>query len=188
MASTAATSTLSRRRRRPPDEGSDPVQLFRPASESLDAAFGLLNRVSLTKEDTLSYLRGEEEAAPEQAANQHEIAYNDRRREIREWAAQVESGGTEIDEHMRLVPTTQPRPPGVQLPPIGVAQPPPVNPVVHEEEERQWLEREEREAAEAIARAVRRYRDAGVPEDDFVLIRIEARGMVQWRAIQSTLS
>ena len=46
-------------------------------------------------------------------------------------------------------------------------------PVDNEEEERRWLEREERDAAEAIARAVQRYRKEGVSEEDFVLIKVQ---------------
>ncbi|CAB9530321.1 expressed unknown protein [Seminavis robusta] len=41
-----------------------------------------------------------------------------------------------------------------------------------EEEERRWTEEEEREAALAIARAVERYRQQAVPEEEFVLLRV----------------
>lgn len=175
MASTA-TSTLSPRRRGRCEAANEPAQLLRPPPESCVGALALLDRVSLTKEDILAFIRGDLAAAPD-VADPYEQAYNDRRREIRERAAQVKSGDMEIDEDMRLVPTPRPTPPGIlPLPPVlGPGHPPPRNPVDHEEEERQWLEREDHEAAEAIARAVRRYRQAGVPEEDFVLIRIAPR-------------
>ena len=173
MASTA-TSTLSRRRKRRSREANEPAQLLRPPSESYKGALALLSRPSLTREDIDAYLRGQQTPEDEDI-DPNEQACNDRRRQIRELAAKKESGGAEIDEHMRLVPTPQPAPPGVLLPPVDLARPPPVNPVDREEEERRWLEREDQEATEAIARAVRRYRQEGVPEEDFVLIRIATR-------------
>jgi len=175
MASTA-TNTRAQRRKRRSKEANEPAQLLRPPPESYKGALDLLNRPSLTRDDVTAFLRENHKTPPQKdAADPNEQVYNDRRREIRELAAKVESGEAEIDEHGRLVPTLQPAPPGVPLPPVGPARPPPVNPADHEEEERRWLEREDQEAAEAIARAVRRYRQAGVPEDDFVLIRIAPR-------------
>jgi hypothetical protein len=133
----------------------------------------LLNRVSLTKEDIAAFIRGVVDAPDD--VDPHEQAYNARRREIREQAAHVASGDFEIDEDMRLVPTPRPTPPGIPLPPLGPGHPAPPHPADNEEEERRWLEREDHEAAEAVARAVRRYRQGGVPEEDFVLIRIAPR-------------
>jgi hypothetical protein len=133
----------------------------------------LLKRVSLTKEDISAFIHGVVEAPHD--VDPHEQAYNDRRREIREQASQVASGDFEIDEDMRLVPTPSPSPPGIPLPPVGPGHPAPPHPADNDEEERRWLEREDHEAAEAIARAVQRYRQAGVPEEDFVLIRIAPR-------------
>ena len=172
-----ARSTLSSRRRKRSEEATEPRQLLRPHPESYKGAFDLLNRTSLTKEDVAAYLRGEQSVGPA-AINPNEQAYNNRRREIRELAAKVTSDEAEIDEHGRLVPTPRPDVPGAQNPvPQGepVRPAPPVHPADHEEEERRWLEREDREAAEAIARAVRRLRQAGVPEEDFELIRIPRR-------------
>ena len=173
MASTA-TSTLAQRRRRRSEQTNEPAQLLRPPPESYKGVLDLLNRTLLTRHDVTAHLCRENEPATT-PVDPNEQAYNDRRREIRELAAKVESGEAEIDDDMRLVPTRQQAPQGVPLPPAGPAPPPPVNPADHEEEERRWLEREDQEAAEAIARAVRRYRQQGVPEEDFVLIRIAPR-------------
>lgn len=119
----------------------------------------------------------------------------ERRTEVVEWAAQMENGGSQIDANQRLVLNRGPDP----LPPIPqIVQPqhqqqqqhgggnrhhnnhdngggfPVGNPLLldNEEEERRWLEREEREATEVIERTVKRYRNEGVPEDDFVFIPI----------------
>jgi hypothetical protein len=45
-------------------------------------------------------------------------------------------------------------------------------PLDQEEEERRWLEQEEREAELAIARAVQRYHKQGVPEEEYVLLKV----------------
>ena len=95
------------------------------------------------------------------------------------WQPKWRVAKQQIDEHERLVPTPRPEVDAgahQRLPQGGPALPaPPVHPADHEEEERRWLEREDQEAAEAIARAVRRLRQAGVPEEDFELIRIPRR-------------
>ena len=46
-------------------------------------------------------------------------------------------------------------------------------PLDQEEEERRWMEQEEREAERAIERAVKRYQEAGVPEEEYVLLRVQ---------------
>ena len=45
----------------------------------------------------------------------------------------------------------------------------------NDDAERRWVEQEQTEAAEAIQRAVKRYRDEGVPEDEFELVVIPPR-------------
>jgi hypothetical protein len=60
---------------------------------------------------------------------------------------------------------------------INLLVPPIVNhnipfPLDQEEEERRWTEEEEREAASSIARAVERYRKEGIPDQEYVLLRV----------------
>ena len=119
--------------------------------------------------------------------------FAERRTQIVEWASQMETGGSQIDVNQRLVPNRGPDP----LPPIpqiGQQQQQQQQQgggnhhnnhnnagrvplwmallLDNEEDERRFLEREEREATEVIERTVKRYRDGGVPEDDFVFIPI----------------
>jgi hypothetical protein len=48
----------------------------------------------------------------------------------------------------------------------------PMNNLDHEDADTQWVAQQERQAAGAIARAVRRYREAGVPDEDLFLARV----------------
>ena len=89
---------------------------------------------------------------------------------------------TRIDEDGRLVRGTQPppQPPNANLPPpqplvpgfddlggVGGLQ---EQQQQRQQQQQQWMEQERVEAAEAIARAVQRYRAQGVPEDDFEVV------------------
>ena len=123
-------------------------------------------------------------------------AFRSRRSEIRQLSDKLAYGEARIDDDGRLVPTGEPQPPNANLPP----GPQPRNnnegnnnnnPQVdiglfggagggggdrQEAEAERIVEQETREAAAAIARAVQRYRDQGVPEEDFEVILIEPRG------------
>lgn len=149
-------------------------RLPRPTSRSINHARALIDKVDLTDKDIQDFLHGRSTLAPyEKSAD--EKAFADRRQQIREWAAQVEHGGAHIDADERLVPNAGRQP----LPPIDPNRIPP-NPMMdNEDQERRWLERERQEATEAISRAVQRYREQGVPEEEFELIQIPLRGEFQ---------
>ena len=158
-------------------------QLYCPKPGSMAGAIALLEKSNLTEQDVRDYLDGKVEYVPKPLSRDEE-RFMERRKQIVEWASQVESGGAQIDANHRLVPNRGPDP-LLPIPQVG-QQPPDDNNNMHaggappgiaallenEEEERRWLEREEREAAEVIARTVKCYRDEGVPEDDFVLIPV----------------
>lgn len=166
------------------DRQNEPIQLFRPKdSEHIDIIAAMLDSSNLSAKDIDEFLvagttgditKNSDEAA---AGENHVQAFEKRREQIREWAKLVETGGAHIDSRTeRLVPTAVPetdRP----LPPIPL-QPLPANNDAGENEdaERRWLEHEEREASQAIARAVRRYQQEGVPEDEYELIDLVAPG------------
>lgn len=137
----------------------------------------LLEKPNLTQEDVLDYLNGK--PLPSKPKSLDEQRFMERRKEIVELASQIHSGGAQIDANHRLVPNRGPEP----LPDVPQQAPVNQHPVApfivgaldlleNEEAERQLIEREDRQAAESIARAVQRYRDKGVPEEDFVLIPI----------------
>lgn len=177
MASPRTNLSSNRSVRRKSEE---PTSLLRPPrTQATDVTLALLNRVDLA-EDVISLLRGDSlDRFPKVPENPQRKLFNERRAQIRELAAQVESGGAEMDEHNRLVPTPQqPQPPRLQHPPVHPGAAALLNNnqnADNEEEERRWLEREQYEAAEEIAKAVRRYREQGAPEDDFILVRIAPR-------------
>jgi hypothetical protein len=180
----------------------EPIQLLRPAGDCYEAR-ELLERPNLTAQEVTTFLRGETLLPRQQTSwrAKHEAllrAYNARRDEIRDLVSRLDTGGSSIDEHGRLVPVEQQHNP-LQAPLVAQqqqhAQHRPLNPPLpplpprnnlqnlndnnnnngagdDDDAERRRLEQEEREAAEAIARAVQRYRNAGVPEDEFVLLRV----------------
>jgi hypothetical protein len=166
-------------------------QLYHPKPGSMDGAIALLEKSNLKTSDIRAYLRRRktnDDEPKRKQASVDEKRFMVRRRQIVDWASQVESGGAQIDINDRLVPNRGPEPlpqlPGPNdvvpggAPGVGhlihnhLAHPGIAGLLDNEDEERQWLEREEREAAEVIALAVKRYRDAGVPEEEFVLIHV----------------
>ena len=186
-------------------EDEERIQLFRPSAgtEDVDA---FLDRVELTDDEIISFLKGEpmefeasggsgqecDENDTVHAALKH--AFHARRAEIRQLSDKLAVGEARIDEDGRLRPTEVPQHPNANLPPgpqprnnnndnNGNDDPPlnhglfggPVGDRQEAEVER-MVEQETREAAASIARAVQRYRDAGVPEEDFEVILIEPRG------------
>ena len=133
--------------------------------------------------------------------SQIQEAYHGRRREIRDLACKFWQGEAFVDGFGRLLPVPADETEDQQFPPPlaplpahnndnnNVAHnnlPPnvPLNnlnnnlpfPLDADEEERQWVETEEREAAAAIARAIERYKQEGVPTEDYVLIRVPPMG------------
>ena len=129
--------------------------------------------------------------------SQIQEAYHGRRREIRDLACKFWQGEAFVDGFGRLLPVPAAESEEQQFPPPLVPLPAqnndnnvghgnlqlnvPLNnlnnnnlpfPFDADEEERQWAETEEREAAAAIARAVERYKQEGVPAEDYVLIRV----------------
>lgn len=164
----------------------------------MDGAIALLEKSNLTTKDIRDYLRrgttpaSDDGAAPaiRKSITPDENRFMERRKQIVDWASKIESGGAQIDINDRLVLNRGPEPlpvlPGPNNNNNGqgaaagnhnnllnhLGHPGFAGLIDNEDEERRWVEREEREAAEAIARAVKRYRDDGVPEEDFILVPV----------------
>jgi hypothetical protein len=173
------------RNQQPVNGEEPPIQLYRPVDSSCHEAKELLERIDLLDDDILHFLEGKPRRPISVVTDDENTslveAFHERRQEIRELSDKIKSGGARIDEDGRLVPVTQPpQPPRVQLlaPPHPQPQPAADQNVNNEEEEQRLHEQDEREAAEAIARAVRRYRDEGVPENEFELILVRDRPAV----------
>ena len=149
------------------------LQLFRPPPGNEDGIQALFELKNPTKQDLLNCLTGDVDGiTTRKQLTEEEERYYARRTEIYLWAAQIEAGGAQIDEHDRLVPSTGPDP----LPLMNHELPRnPVHPAAEEEEERQWLQQEEQDTIMAISRAVKRYRQQGVPENEFHLIQVQPR-------------
>lgn len=162
----------------------DRQQLYKPQNGSLDGIFALIEKADLTERDIHVYLQ-EKRAPPRRPKTRDEVAFAERRKQIVEWAAQIENGGAHIDVNGRLVQTNQRREPLPQLNHQNINNPQqrqnPNQLLDNEDEERQWLEREEREASEAIAKQVKKYREEGVPEEEFILVKVAPRGERYWR-------
>jgi len=146
------------------------VQLFRPRPGNDDAIHALLQLANPTKQDVFDRLNGSV-SFPPRCLTENEKAYYARRAQIYQWAAQVETGGAHIDEHDRLVLATAPEP----LPPVNQEPVDLRHPEAEDDEERRWLQQEERDAVMAISKAVKRYRQQGVPEEDFQLIHVPTK-------------
>jgi len=111
-------------------------------------------------------------------------AYRARRIKIHELVGKLRTGGARIDEDGRLIdvdtetngaPARQPQQPQPAQPQDDGDQPLlPLLPIDNnDEEERRWLEQEERDAAASIKRAVERYRDSGVPFERLKLVKVQ---------------
>ncbi len=164
--------TSSARRRKGSHDGrKKPSQLYRYKYDSLDAHL-LLERKNLTNEDISDFCTGKDMAADDTNVGyqQQARAYRKRRLELHDLMQKHKTGDARVDEFGRLVPTSHPpQPPAGDLPP----PPQPNNNDRHgDEDEHLWLRRQEQAAADAIARAVRRYREQGVPEEDLMLIPV----------------
>ena len=187
------------------DKEEEPIQLYRPSSatEELD---DFLDRDDLTDDDIAAFVARGPLLPESLNSNQHEgdvidttytaqnEAFRSRRAEIRQLADKLAYGEARIDDDGRLVPTGEPQPPNANLPPgpqprnnnegnnnnpqvdIGLFGGAAGGGDRQEAEAERIVEQETREAAAAIARAVQRYRDQGVPEEDFEVILIEPRG------------
>lgn len=174
--------------------------LYRPKAledSSNGSVEALLLKTDLTDQEIDDYLWGESTTLTHNNNNNpltpQQEAFYKRRKEIQELAAKVESGGAHIDADYRLVPTPPTTTPQQPLPPLnnnnnnnqGPGRPENNNNAMENEDaERRWVEREQREAAEAIARAVQRYRDQGVPEEEFELIPIPPRRELENKRLQ----
>jgi hypothetical protein len=172
-----------RKKRNSLSKDEENVQLYRPRGP-FHAAQELLERKDLTDQDIVDFCNDEKALRPASLdAQELEYlsrveAYRDRRKEIQELKRKLRIGEARIDDDGNLVPVTNPPlPPAALLP----APPPPrpnfnmgANPPAadNDEVDQQWMEQEEREAAAAIARAVQRYREQGVADDDLRLIRV----------------
>ena len=182
MTASSTSSSSSLRKRSRTSSGQALLQLYRPATSCADAR-ELLESRHLTDEDILDFLQGSGQPSisrprQRQDEGEHENSilrrrFYERRTEIRDLADRLNRGESRIDEDGRLVAVTQPpQPPRQNLPP------PPLQPIEipdMEQEEERLLDQEEREARETVARAVRRYREQHVPEEDFEVVLIEPR-------------
>lgn len=167
------------------NESDEPIQLYRPANLCKEVEDLLLREDDFTDEQIRDFISGK--PLPPKVKETSNVdrwreKFHKRRAEIQELSKQLKTGKARIDEYGRLVPVTQPpQPPRANLPPgpqvAAVQQPPPLNFLGDEDEEEQWIERERREAAETIARAVRQYRQEGIPEDEFEVVLIEPGGI-----------
>jgi hypothetical protein len=182
MPQTPSSQTIPRKL----SQGEEPIQLYRPASACKDTEELLLREDDLTDEEILEFCSGKPlpplpgEEKENNNSDPWRLQFHQRRAEIREWAEQLKQGRARIDEDGRLVPVTQPpQPPRANLPlaPQAVAAPPLNILEENNDAEEQWIEQERREAADAIARAVRRYRQQDIPEHDFEVVLIEPLGV-----------
>jgi hypothetical protein len=172
------TTTITRRKRTGNAEAKEPEQLFRSRENTLKAQL-LLERHDLTDEDIRKFCLGEDPRPYDQPGHtsyrKRVEAYRRRRKELQE----LSQKGARVDEDGRLVLVADPaQPPAIDLPP----PPPPRDdnafddlPRIlpeNDEEDLQWLQQQERAAAAAIARAVNRYLEQGVPAEDLQLIQV----------------
>ena len=137
---------------------------------------------------------------------QQQAAYRARRKELFDLNRKLRLGrGARIDDNGRLVSVPHPPPPP---PAMDLPLPPPrqqqqqqqqqqfaapliadhpaaavAAAVAADEEDEQWLVQQEQAAAAAIARAIERYREQGVPEQDLQLIRPNATAAIVGVAI-----
>jgi hypothetical protein len=159
-------------------------KLFRYNDEALqEAAHELLERKHLTDDEIRDFCRGKLSTntamdTDDDATNATHLqqAYRARRQEIHELAKLLPSGGARIDHDGRLLAVSENEPffpPAVPLPPLrdpGDAEQPPNN---HNHGiELLDQQEEERRAVADIARAVARYRKAGVADADLQLVRV----------------
>ena len=118
----------------------------------------------------------------QQHHNAQQKAYRARRNELQRLTRALRHGRARIDDDLRIVPVLQqnpPQPPAMDLPPPPrnnhLAAPQQQQRPEHDnddEDQQQWLTQQERAAADAIARAVERYRQKGVSDQDLCLVPV----------------
>lgn len=169
-------TSSARRRKGSHDRNKELSQLYRYNDDTLDAHL-LLERKNLTNEAISDFCLGNDTSTDNDDTNekyqQQVQAYRKRRLELHDLMQKHKVGEARVDEFGRLVPVSHlPQPPAGELPP----PPPPRQnnevPRHGDEDEQIWLRRQEQAAADAIARAVRRYREQGVPDEDLELIAV----------------
>jgi hypothetical protein len=154
------------------------TQLYRPVdSSSLNEAEYILHRNDTTDQDVIDFLQGKpRRPASDNNIHLHETLrqkFHQRRRNIRNLKDDLRHGRARIDEDGRLIPVAETiNEPQEQPPPLNMHQM--NNNIEHQDAD--LIEQGQRQAVEAIARAIARYREENVPEEDFELITIPPRG------------
>lgn len=158
------------------------IQYFRYKNAQREQqAWLLLERENLTTDEIIQFCNDIEEF-PLEETNAQQLAYRTRRQELRRLLTALDSSGTTtggafIDRQGRLVPIQDGENQGPPLPPLPDLNPNRNN--VNGEEEAPARNNNpprldhHQEATDAIERALERYRQEGVREDDLQLIRLE---------------